>query len=66
MPKKTAAATALALVLASGQATAGGMAPPVMEAEIVEETRQGSQAGILVPILALIFFGLAVSNNSGE
>lgn len=61
--KRTVAATALALALTSGQTVAGGMAPPVMEAEIVEETRQGSQAGILVPILALIFIGLAASNN---
>lgn len=57
--------TALALSAALVQpAFAGGMAEPIMEEQIQQETRQGSRAGILVPILALILIGLALSNDS--
>ncbi len=53
--------------LASGQALAGGMAEPIMEEEVVmEEATSSSRAGILVPILALILIGLAISNNGGD
>ena len=38
-----------------------------MEEEVVaEEATSSSRAGILVPILALILIGLAISNNGND
>jgi hypothetical protein len=55
---------AVALVL-GGPALAGGMAEPVMEPTVIEEeTTTSSRAGILVPILAILLIGLAISNDS--
>lgn len=56
--KRIAAATALSLALVSGTANAGGMAPVLEPAVIVEDTTS-SAGGILVPILALILFAAA-------
>jgi hypothetical protein len=61
--KKILAASAMIASLVSAQAHAGGMVEPIMEQEIETQTAAGSRAGILVPILALILFGLAISNN---
>jgi hypothetical protein len=56
--------TALAL-LAATPSFAGGMAEPVMEPEVIEEeTTAGSRAGIIVPILAIVLIGLAMSNGN--
>lgn len=52
--------------LVSAQTHAGGMVEPIMEEEIQEQTAAGSRAGILVPILALILIGLAMSNNGDD
>jgi len=57
-------AAAMTLPLVASQATAGGMAEPIVEQEIEQQTAAGSRAGILVPILALILIGLAMSNDS--
>jgi ABC-type proline/glycine betaine transport system permease subunit len=57
-------AAALALPLVAGQATAGGLAEPIVEQEIEQQTAAGSRAGILVPILALILIGFALSNDN--
>jgi hypothetical protein len=55
--KRIAAATALSLALVSaplfGTAQAGGMAPAMEPAVIIEDT-SASNGGILVPILFLI------------
>jgi hypothetical protein len=53
--------------LAATPALAGGLTPPVMEpAPIVEETRAASSnAGIIVPILAILLLGLALSGGNG-
>ena len=58
-------ASALALLVAT-PAFAGGMAEPVMEPEVIEEeTTTRSNAGIIVPIMALVLFGLAMSGGDG-
>lgn len=57
-------AAAMTLPLVASQATAGGMAEPIVEQEIEQQTAAGSRAGILVPILALILIGLAMSNDN--
>jgi hypothetical protein len=36
-----------------------------MEEEVTQAAAQGSRAGIIVPVLALILVALAVSRNSG-
>lgn len=59
------ATAALVLALALGPAHAGGMVSPIMEEEVTQAAAQGSRAGIIVPVLALILVGLAVSRNSG-
>jgi hypothetical protein len=63
---KIVKATAFALFVAT-PALAGGLTPPVMEpAPIVEETRAASSnAGIIVPILAILLLGLALSGGNG-
>jgi hypothetical protein len=56
------AATVAALAVAEA-ALAGGMAEPVMEADVVAADAAASDAGILVPILFLIFLAAALSND---
>jgi hypothetical protein len=61
---KLVKAAALSL-LAATPSFAGGMAEPVMEPTVIEEeTTTSSRAGILVPILAILLIGLAISNDS--
>jgi hypothetical protein len=61
---KLVKAAALSL-LAATPSFAGGMAGPVMEPTVIEEeTTTSSRAGILVPILAILLIGLAISNDS--
>ncbi len=63
---KSIYASLAALIFAS-PVFAGGMAEPIMEEEVVvEEATSSSRAGILVPILALILIGLAISNKGGD
>jgi hypothetical protein len=52
--KRIAAATAFSLAMIGGTAHAGGMAPAMAPAVIVEDT-SSSGGGILVPVLFLIF-----------
>jgi hypothetical protein len=63
--KKMLAAVAVSAALVQ-PAFAGGMAEPLMEQEIETQTAAGSRAGILVPILALILIGLAMSNGGDD
>lgn len=53
-----------ALALAAGAAQAGGLAEPVMEPSVVEETAGSSAAGIVVPILLLLLIAAAASGGS--
>ena len=62
---KIAASITTAAILAASVGFAGGIAAPVMEPQVVEEERADSRAGIIVPILALVLLGLAISNDSG-
>ena len=56
--------TAIALLLAT-PAFAGGLAAPVMEPEVIEEeSAASSRAGIIVPILAILLIGLALSRDN--
>lgn len=65
--KHGATALLLAAALASGQAKAGGMAAPVMEPAVIEEESAAtSRAGIIVPILALVLIGLAISRDDPQ
>jgi hypothetical protein len=59
--KRIAAATALSLALVSGTAHAGGMAPAMEPAVIIEDTAS-SNGGILVPVMFLIMV-LAVTHH---
>jgi hypothetical protein len=59
---RTLAALALSIVMA-GPALAGGLALPILEEEVEQQAAAGSRAGILVPILALVLIGLAVSGG---
>jgi hypothetical protein len=63
--KKMLAAVAVSAALVQ-PAFAGGMAEPLMEQEVETQTAAGSRAGILVPILALILIGLAMSNGGDD
>lgn len=60
LPLVVAAASTLLLSHAS---LAGGMAEPVMEDEVIAAEAAASDAGILVPILFLIFTAAALSND---
>ena len=53
-----------AFVMAAGQANAGGLDEPVIEAiEVVDES---SSAGWLIPLLAIAVVALVVSNDSDD
>jgi hypothetical protein len=53
-----------ALAAAFGtSATAGGLAEPVMEPEVVEQAAGTSAAGIIIPILLLLLIAAAVSGS---
>jgi len=54
-------ALAAALSLAATTAFAGGMAEPVMEPEVIVEETATSDAGILVPLLAIVLVAAAVA-----
>ncbi len=59
-------ATALALLIAT-PTFAGGLAEPVMEDTVIaEETTSSSRAGIIVPILAILLVGLALSGGGND
>ena len=59
MMKSLAAAAGIALLAAGTPALAGGVAP-VTPAPVVIDDTSNSDGGILVPILALIFFAAAM------
>ncbi len=59
--------TSLLALLAGTPAFAGGLADPIVEPTVIEEeAATGSRAGILVPILAILLIGLALSNNGDD
>ncbi|MCX7645007.1 MAG: hypothetical protein N2Z62_06895 [Rhodobacteraceae bacterium] len=64
--RRPLAALSLALAVTAGQVHAGGMAEPILEEEVEQQAAAGSRAGILVPILALVLLGIAVSNGGDD
>lgn len=61
---KTAAAAVLGLTLATTSVQAGGMAEPIMEAEVIEEQAAAS-GGYLVPLLILALLIALTSGSDG-
>ena len=61
--RKTATAAILGFALATTSLHAGGMAEPVMEAEVIEE-QASSSGGFIVPLLLLAVL-IAITSNSG-
>lgn len=59
---RTLAGLALSILLA-GPALAGGLALPILEEEVEQQAAAGSRAGFLVPLLALVLIGIAVSGS---
>ncbi len=54
-------------LLAATPSLAGGLAEPVMEPSVVaQETTASSRAGIIVPILAILLVGLALSGGGND
>ncbi|MCV6594575.1 MAG: hypothetical protein OIF48_16620 [Silicimonas sp.] len=62
--KKTATAMVLGFAMATSSAHAGGMAEPIMEAEVIEEQAKDS-GGFLVPLLLLAIL-IAVASGGGS
>ena len=62
--KRTVAAAVLGLAVTVGSVSAGGMAEPVMEPEVIEEQASRS-GGILVPLLILALLVIVISDNDG-
>jgi len=60
--KKTATALAASLMLCGPAAFAGGMVEPTMPPAVIVEDSADTSGHILVPILALIFFGAALAD----
>jgi hypothetical protein len=55
-------ALAAALTAFATASFAGGLAEPVMEAEVVEAATSSSAGGIIVPLLLLLVIAAAASN----
>ena len=62
---KTVAAAVLGLTLASGSVEAGGLAEPIMEADVIEE-QAASSGGYIIPLVLLaILIAIASGGSSG-
>jgi hypothetical protein len=69
--KQLLAAALVTTALVAKPVLAGGMAEPVMEpviapAVIEEDTTTSSRAGIIVPIIAILLIGLALSDGGNN
>jgi hypothetical protein len=53
------------LALSAGHASAGGMAEPVMPAEVIATETAASSGGVLIPILLLLLVAAALSSGGG-
>jgi hypothetical protein len=53
------------VVMMAGSAMAGGLAEPVMEAEVVE-AKAASSAGIIIPLLLLVLIAAALASGGGS
>ena len=63
---KPATAIAAGLTLAATQASAGGLAEPMMEPELIEES-SATTGGFIVPLVLLaIILALASGSNGGS
>lgn len=55
---------AIAFATTAGVAQAGGMAEPVMEAEVVAAATSSSSGGVIIPLLLLLIVAAALSGGS--
>lgn len=63
--KKTATAMVLGFTLATTSAQAGGMAEPIMEAEVIEE-QAASSGGFIIPLLLIaLLIALSATTDDG-
>ena len=56
-------ALAVALSVTASTAFAGGMAEPVMEAEVVAAATSSSSGGVIIPLLLLLIVAAAVAGS---
>ena len=61
---KTATAIAAGIALATTQVSAGGLAEPMMEPEVIEES-SASSGGFIVPLILLAIIVAVASSSSG-
>lgn len=61
--KKTIIAAGLALSLSAAQASAGGVAEPIMEPEVIVEEANASSGGFLLPLLLIALLVVVVSDD---
>ena len=66
-PRLALALGVASLALGQTAALAGGIAPAIVEPEVVvEETSSSSAAGVIVPIMLLLLIAVAVSASGGS
>lgn len=63
--KKIFAGAAIASMLVASAASAGGMAEPMMEPEVVVEESTGSSGGFVVPLILLAVIVAVASGSDG-
>jgi hypothetical protein len=61
---KPAAAFAASIALSATQVSAGGLAEPMMEPEVIEES-SASSGGFIIPLLLLAVIVAIASSSSG-
>jgi len=61
---KPATAIAASLTMAASQVSAGGLAEPVMEPEVIEES-SATTGGFIIPLLLLAIIVAVASSSSG-
>ncbi len=61
---KPATAVAAAIAMTASQVSAGGLAEPMMEPEVIEEA-SASSGGFIIPLLLLVIIAAIASGSSG-
>jgi len=67
-PTKSIAVAAVAAFTLSSAASAGGLAPEIVEMEeiqIVEDTRAGTSGNLIIPLILIALIAVAMSSTSG-
>ncbi len=64
--KKPIAALVAGLALGTAPANAGGMAEPVMEAEVIAEEATGTGGGWIIPLLLVAVIAAVASSGSSS